>query len=381
MCRKSYRWMDGASGTVLAAPSRCDEIYEGWLGGMPIDVATVSGAVLAELHQRLLERGSVLATADALDGGLEFQALSILAEAIAGLDDAASAGLVSVEYGDAGALSAHGQRSAALDIDPAEPLMAAEVLFGVALPIVAEAAAEAAGRRRDLDVARALHHAIWRRFPPGAIAYVEVLRDQLRSSAREARSRLARELHDRIAHGIAAGVQRLEAVQLRGPDAEIEKAIGILRRALTDTQDIAVDLRAQVGDMDLAEALEEYAYATGGHGALPVHVTQVGKVRPLSDLAREELFTVITEATRNARTHAQQATAVHTRLEWAPSELEVTVTDDGLGYPDQPRKPTSLGLQGIAERARLIGARVEFLSTPRAAGIRVTVPFASTGTG
>ena len=58
--------------------------------------------------------------------------------------------------------------------------MAADLLFGVALPFVADAVAEAGGQRRDLDVARALHHAIWRRFPPGAIAYVEVLRDQLR---------------------------------------------------------------------------------------------------------------------------------------------------------------------------------------------------------
>lgn len=173
----------------------------------------------------------------------------------------------------------------------------------------------------------------------------------------------------------------MEAVELRRPDAEVEKAIEILRRALTDTQDFAVDLRAQVGDQDLAEALEEYAYATGGNGTLPVHVTQVGTVRPISDLAREELFTVVTEATRNARTHARQATAVHARLDWAPSELTIRVTDDGIGYDPGAPGPTSLGLRGIAERARSIGASVEFLSTPHAAGIRLVLPFATTGTG
>lgn len=348
---------------------------------MRIDVAKVTDAVIAELHLRLVERGSALATTGALDGGLEFQAQSILAETISGVDGgAASSGLVSVEYGDSDALSAHGQRSAALDIDPSEPLMAAEVLFGVALPIVADAIAAASGERRDLEVARALHHAIWRRFPPGAIAYVGVLRDQLRSSDREARSRLARELHDRIAHGIAAGVQRLEAAQLRRPDDEVEKAIGVLRGALVDTQDIAVDLRAQVGDMPLAEALEEYAYATGGRGTLPVHVTQVGMVRPLSDLAREELFTIITEATRNARTHAQRATAVQARLTWSPTELRVTVTDDGIGYGLDTRRPSSLGLRGIAERAGMIGAGIEFLNAPGATGIRLSLPFVSKGT-
>jgi signal transduction histidine kinase len=347
---------------------------------MRIDMPAVSGAVIAELHAGLLERGSVLATAEVLDGGLEFQVQSILAEtfSLLGGDDVESP-LVAVEYSDLEVLSAHGQRSAALDIDPSEPLMAAEVLFGVALPLVADAVADAGGTRRDLDVARALHHAIWRRFPPGAIAYVEVLRARLRSSDRESRLRLARELHDRIAHGIAAGVQRLEAAQLRRPDQEVTTAIGILRDALMDTQDIAVDLRAQVGDSDLAEALEEYAYATGGRGTLPVHVTQVGPVRPLSDLAREELFTIVAEGTRNARTHARQATAVQARLAWSSTELQVTVTDDGLGYNDDTRGPTSLGLRGIAERAGAIGALVEFLNTPGAAGIRLTLPFVGGG--
>ncbi len=348
---------------------------------MRVDVPAVSGAVIAELHERLLQRGSALATAEVLDGGLEFQVQSILAETFSQLGgDAVEPPLVAVEYSDLEVLSAHGQRSAALDIDPSEPLVAAEVLFGVALPLVADAVAEAGSQRRDLDVARALHHAIWRRFPPGAIAYVEVLRDQLRSSDREARLRLARELHDRIAHGIAAGVQRLEAAQLRRPDEEVGAAIGILRHALLDTQDIAVDLRAQVGDSELAEALEEYAYATGGGGTLPVHVTQVGTVRPLSDLAREELFTIVAEATRNARTHALQASAVQARLEWSSTELQVTVTDDGLGYDDATRSPTSLGLRGIAERAGAIGATVEFLNAPGAAGIRLTLPFVGRGT-
>ncbi|MFF2274102.1 sensor histidine kinase [Agromyces sp. NPDC058136] len=346
-----------------------------WGNDMRNDVPGVSEAVTTELHARLLERGSVLASAEALDGGLDFQVQSILGEVFSQLGGVVESPPVAVEYSDPEALSAHGQRSAELDIDPSEPLMAAEVLFGVALPLVADAVAQRSGQRRDLDVARALHHAIWRRFPPGAIAYVEVLRNQLRSSDREARLRLARELHDRIAHGIAAGVQRLEAAQLRRTDQDVETAIRVLRGALADTQDIAVDLRAQVGDKDLAEALEDYAYATGGHDTLPIHVTQVGAVRPLSDLAREELFTIVAEATRNARTHAQQATAVQARLEWSPTELHIKVTDDGLGYTDDTHGPTSLGLRGMAERAGLIGATVEFLSAAGAAGIRLRLPF------
>lgn len=38
------------------------------------------------------------------------------------------------------------------------------------------------------------------------------------------------------------------------------------------------------------------------------------------------------EATRNARTHAVSATAVAVRLEWSPTRVAITVTDDGDGY-------------------------------------------------
>ncbi|MGR0318690.1 sensor histidine kinase [Agromyces sp. ZXT2-3] len=347
---------------------------------MTAEELAVAAAVIDELHRRLTERGSALVTAEALDGGLEAQTRSIIAETMSVLAGGAESPLVSVEYAELEDLSTHGRRSAALDIDPSEPLMAAEVLFGVALPHVADAVAVSYGARRDLDVARALHHAIWRRFPPGAIAYVEVLRSQLQSSHREARVRLSRELHDRIAHGIAAGLQRLEAVELRQPNEEIAQAISILRDALLDTQDIAIDLRAKVGESELAEALEDYAYATGGRDTLPIHVTQVGPVRPLTHLAREELFTIVTEATRNSRTHARQATSVSARLEWSATTLEVTVTDDGRGYDDGPRASTSLGLRGIAERAGAIGATVEFLNAAGATGIQLTLPFVRQGT-
>jgi signal transduction histidine kinase len=343
------------------------------------ETEVVAGRVVTELRERLFERGSVLASEHALDGGLEFQVRSIIAESISSLSEGVHPPAVSVEYGDGDVLSAHGERSAILDIDPSEPLMAAEVLYDVALPAIADAAAESRGSRRDLEVARALHHAIWRRFPPGAIAYVEVLRDKLQTSHREARLRLARELHDRVAHGIAAGVHRLEALSLQRTDPDLDPAIKVLRLALVDTQNIAVDLRAQVADSDLAEALEDYAYATGGRDTLPVHVTQIGTTRPLSALAREELFTIVMEATRNSRTHAEDATAVGVRLEWSPTRLLIAVSDDGRGYKPGAQNPGSLGLQGIAERAAAIGASVEFLTDSGATGIRLSMPFVGVG--
>jgi signal transduction histidine kinase len=331
--------------------------------------------VLTELRAQLAVRGSALASAQALDAGLEFQAREILAEALGALAaPLVDVPVISYDYADEAALLAHGEFSAARDVDPAEPLMAAEVLFGVALPELASHVGTPEGSR-DLDVARALHHAIWRRFPPGAIAYVEVLRARLQASQAETRLRLSREIHDRIAHGIAAGIQRLDVSQSSDSNDEVDGAIRVLRATLMDAQDLAVDLRALVGDRELLDALEEYAYATGGGGILPIHVTQLGNPRPTPQLVREELFAIVLEATRNARQHARNATAINVRLSWSGDALELIVSDDGDGYSEEELRPGALGLKGIAERAGAVGAEAQFASTSGDAGLRVRLPF------
>lgn len=331
--------------------------------------------VLTELRAQLAARGSALASPRALDAGLEFQAREILAEALGALvAPRVDVPVISFDYADQAALLAHGEFSAARDVDPAEPLMAAEVLFGVALPELAAHIGTPA-RNRDLDMARALHHAIWRRFPPGAIAYVEVLRARLQASQAQTRSRLSREIHDRIAHGIAAGIQRLDLARSPEANDDLDAAIRVLRATLMDAQDLAVDLRALVGDRELVDALEEYAYATGGGGILPIHVTQLGRSRPTPQAVREELFAIVLEATRNARQHARNATSIDVRLNWSGDALELIVSDDGDGYSEEELRPGAMGLKGIAERAQAVGAEAQFASTSGSAGLRVRLPF------
>ena len=342
----------------------------------PHDLLTVPDEILDELRSRLFARGSPLANERSVDGGLEFQVRAIVAETLAVLDGATERAIVSVEYHDLSELSSHGRRSAAMEMDPVEPLMAAELLFAIALPaIVSRVNVDHPGR--ELDIAGALHHAIWRRFPPGAVAYVGVLRGRLQQAQHDTRQRISRELHDRIAHGIAAGLQRLEIANTTRPDASVTAAMRILHVALADTQDLALDLRSLVGERPLLDAVDEYAYATGGNGSLPVHAREAGTPRPLTALAKEELFTIVMEATRNARVHSANATAVSVLLAWSPAKVTITVTDDGDGYDVGETQPTSLGLRGIAERASLLGVSVEFLNAAGATGVKLSLPFAA----
>lgn len=379
--RRAYVWAGEGAVVLSDGAVRCPT--EGVdVAGQGVDAkAELVVSVLTELRIRLVERGSSLASDSSLDAGLEFHARSIIDETLAGVagDSSSDAGLVSVDYDDLDALLAHGEFSAARDVDPAEPLMAAEILFGVALPLIAAHIRELAGAGDDLGVARHLHHAIWRRFPPGAIAYVEVLRARLHAAQLDTRQRISRELHDRIAHGIAAGLQRLDLTQTGESDDAVQAAIRILRDALADAQDLALDLRAVVGDRDLSEALEEYAYASGGHGTLPIHIMESGLPTPVTGLVQEELFAIIVESTRNSRQHARDATAVTVRLAWSPTGLVTTVTDDGSGYESADRRPGGLGLKGIAERAEALGAHVSFSGAAGSPRIQISLPFVLPG--
>jgi signal transduction histidine kinase len=301
------------------------------------------------LRSRLVERGSSLATSEALDPGLELQARSILDETVAAIRDRRSSPVVAVEYGHDPALAAHGRMSATRDRDPAEPLMAAEVLFDVALAPLAAAFGDEAD---PLDVARQLHHAIWRRFPRGAIAYVEALRVRLRDGETDARLALSRELHDSVANPIAAAIQRVELAGGEDGGQHLVDAREILRDVLESTRALASRLRSPV-PASLHEALSGL---TGGDPA--VRFQSSGVERPMPESVHVEAVSIANEAIRNSRRHAVDATAVDVTLEWAETELRLSVRDDGRAARAAGER-AGLGVQGMRERAARIDAQLD----------------------
>lgn len=339
--------------------------------------AEVVERVLDGVRTALIERGSELAGEDTLDPGFEIQARSILAEVsekIRAGDNAPPA--VSVEYNDIDSLVAHGEFSAKRELDPIEPLMAAEILFAVALPAIADAVSGDAGKNSAIDLALWLHHAIWRRFPPGAVAYVHVIRSQLSAAQAQSRQRISRELHDRIAHGISAGIQRVELASMTDDPGALDSAIEILRATLADTQSLALDVRLLVGDRSLCDALEQHAASTNLHSELPVRVGQIGAPGHISSVVAEELFAIALEAIRNARSHSFDASQIVIELAWTPAAMTMTITDDGAGYDEHERRPNSLGIQGMNERAQSVGAEFALTTEPNATGVVLSLPFA-----
>jgi signal transduction histidine kinase len=189
------------------------------------------------------------------------------------------------------------------------------------------------------------------------------LRDQV---AMEERARIARELHDIVAHHVSRIAVQAEVGRVADPDAsESERArltdIGqTAREALREMRRVLGVLREDAGrDVERApqpglaqlEHLIEEARLAGS----PVRFSLSGRVMPLATSIDLSAYRIVQEALTNARRHAPGA-RVDVEMRYERSLLHIRVTDDGPG----PSMDSSdgHGLQGIRERVAMVGGRV-----------------------
>jgi signal transduction histidine kinase len=189
-----------------------------------------------------------------------------------------------------------------------------------------------------------------------------------RRAVLEERVRIARELHDVVAHHVSVmGVQAGVARRLFDRDpAEAVEAIGSVetasRQAIADLQQLVGVLRRQEEGDDLApqpslqrlpELLEHMRQA-----GLPVEFTMHGQPQPLPAGVELSAYRIIQEALTNTLKHAGPARAGVT-VRYDHGSIEVEVIDDGQGPP--PGRPASggKGLVGMQERVSLYGGSLD----------------------
>ena len=254
--------------------------------------------------------------------------------------------------------------------------MAGEILFGLALPRLDAYIKQTHDSTDSLQVALALHHAIWRRFPPGAIAYVEQIRQRLASSNLENRKQVSRELHDRVAHSLATALLRLELHRVRGSSdcsipSELESAEELLRDALSDVLDISTALRQTVGTRTLFDAVSDYSRDLPESGPELV-IRSSGNPIELPASVAEEGFALVVEAIRNALRHAKSS-HIEVSFLWT-SQLSITVADNGVGFKPDRYFSRSLGLLSMRERATLMGGDLGIESNSQGTRVAFTLP-------
>lgn len=202
----------------------------------------------------------------------------------------------------------------------------------------------------------------------------EQLRDLLRRDLRmqeDERRHIASEIHDAVSPLITGALYQSRALQRANGGATpemVQESLGdvndLLERASQELHGIIFDLRPpDLDDLGVVAAIEAYV-ATIQRTGLQARLEVIDEPPPLTPEVRLGIYRIVQEALHNVLRHAGADEAV-VRLEYVNSLLRVTIRDNGAGFdPDKARRPTSLGLLSMRERAAAIDADFEILSRP-----------------
>ncbi|MEV0295039.1 sensor histidine kinase [Nocardia sp. NPDC050710] len=209
--------------------------------------------------------------------------------------------------------------------------------------------------------------------------------EEARRQVAEERLRIARDLHDLLAHTITviqvqAGVASHLVTERRADRTMVLEALETISGACSDAR---AELTATVGVLRtpggaaraplpaLAQvpALAESAEAAG----VTVDFDTVGAVRPLTPTVEMVGYRIVQEALTNVAKHAS-ATRATVRLEYHPDRLIVCVRDNGCGSTGGT---AGFGIRGLIERAEAIGGSAEV--TGDATGFTVTAELPTAG--
>lgn len=181
------------------------------------------------------------------------------------------------------------------------------------------------------------------------------------------RERMAREIHDTVAHhvsAIAIQAQAGQAVVATDP-AAASQALQAIERAAAQTLG---DMRSLVGVLRSGDAAEMAprpgvaeirTLAAAGNGELPVAVRLDGNLDDLSPAVDAAIYRLAQESITNARRHSRHATGVEVVVSADANTVELTVSDDGEPTNYNPASDLGYGIVGMAERARLLGGTFE----------------------
>jgi signal transduction histidine kinase len=228
-------------------------------------------------------------------------------------------------------------------------------------------------------------------------ARIERLADEARHAAitRE-RLRLARELHDTLAHSLMALLTEIRLIRKLSNrwsptelSEELAQAEDIAAKGLAEARAAITQMRHNsVRDEGLGAALQRllarFQERSGVNAALHTDTQAAG----LADERAETVFRIVEEALKNVERHAN-ANTVKVTLRWLESltapwshwhpddadQIHIEIADDGVGFDPSVPCPGHYGLCGIQEQAELIEATFALHSQP-GAGTRIVLAFA-----
>lgn len=185
------------------------------------------------------------------------------------------------------------------------------------------------------------------------------------------RNRMARELHDTLAHSLSAVSVQLEAVNAlwqvepESAHAILEQATAGTRSGLTEARRALHSLRASpLEDLGLALAISNLAESVASRANLKLELEISPGIEGLQPQVEQCIYRITQEALENVTRHAQ-ATNLRVGLEKTNAHFTLTVADNGRGFDASLVNGGHFGLKGMYERAEMANAKLSVDTAPQ----------------
>ncbi len=210
-----------------------------------------------------------------------------------------------------------------------------------------------------------------------ALALSIAFPQQLTEAQRIERRRLSYELHDSLAQQIGflhLSLDRLATDQriaeIDGMPAEIDRMREVAGESYQQVRD-SLDLLRQQDALDLTQMVNSYIEALKPQVLFVIRLITVGTAQPLGLQLSQRIFRLIQESMNNVQKHAQAHT-VEIKLAWHFSQLEVSVSDDGVGFDTTAASEVGhYGLTMLREQVQEMHGTMRLATAPNA-GTTVT---------
>ncbi len=240
---------------------------------------------------------------------------------------------------------------------------------------------EAEGRIRSQELAEELQEA--NRQLIESARQIEVL------TLNAERQRMARELHDTLAQGLAGLILQLEAADSHLGSSRPERAQAIIQQAMERARSTLADARKVISDLrsgpatgadllrDTRAEVERFQHATGI--TCEIHLCPAADLNARTDVI-ENAYRMVCEGLANVARHAR-ASKVSVEIKCSQDWLEIIVADDGQGFDPAREVGRSghYGLVGMRERARMAGGELNIESGTDGTRLHVHLPIKPAG--
>lgn len=190
--------------------------------------------------------------------------------------------------------------------------------------------------------------------------------NQLRAlAAHEERTKIARDLHDRLGQYLTYIALELERINTESPSSSIKQLHEDVQGAIGEFRDTLLELRVAVSsDRPLSVVLPEVVERFARRSEVEIHLDVTDRTERLPARLENEFLRIAQEALTNVQKHAK---ATRVELRWTIEDGcgRLVIEDDGRGFdPSQGIRGSAYGLVGMRERAASVGAVLSVASEP-----------------